>query len=131
MADKDTKTPDSPVQYFENKDTIQGQPQARPAEPHDGQTLLHEVVVHTDRVILDPNDDLAVQVPEGVGASTVGQSPALTALREGTAEEQFERAGNTDESTERDAESPASSSKDESGAAEPKPSTRSKQSDKS
>jgi hypothetical protein len=96
MADDTKNTQDSPVTIHEHKDTIQGQPQARASEPHDGQTLVHEVVVHTDRVILDPNDELAVQVPEGVGASTVGAAPALSALKDGTAEEQFARAPQDD-----------------------------------
>jgi hypothetical protein len=88
---------ESTVKVFERKDQIIGQPQARPSEPHDGSTLVHEVVVHTDKVILDPNSPEAVQVPEGVGASTVGAAPALSALSEGTAEEQFERAAQDDE----------------------------------
>lgn len=83
---------DSPVVVTERKEVLIGQPQASAAAPHDGSTFVHEVHVHTDKVILDPNDPLAVQVPEGSGASTVGQSPALSALSDGTAEEQFAAA---------------------------------------
>lgn len=91
MADTET-TQESPVQVFERKDTIIGQPQSQPREPHDGATRVHEVVVHTDRHILDPNDPLAVQVPEGTGASTVDQVVGLAdSIAAGTAEEQFRR----------------------------------------
>jgi hypothetical protein len=87
----------SPVQVIERKETVIGQPQARPADPHDGATRVHEVVVHTDRHILDPNDPLAVQIPEGVGASTIDYSVGLAdAMRAGTAEQQFAKAGDYD-----------------------------------
>lgn len=83
----------SPVVIDETHEELQGQPQASVQEPHDGKTLVHEVRVHTDKVILDPNDPLAVQVPEGVGASTVGHlAPLGAALSAGTAEEQFAAA---------------------------------------
>lgn len=95
MADPNTQ--ENPVEVFDRSDTIVGQPQATPAAPHDGATLVREVVVHTDKKILDPNDPLAVQIPEGSGASTVGHESALaTALRQGTAEEQFARAEKQD-----------------------------------
>ena len=95
MADPNTQ--ENPVEVFDRSDTIIGQPQATPPAPHDGSTLIREVVVHTDKQILDPNSPLAVQVPEGVGASTVGHESALaTALRQGTAEEQFARAAEAD-----------------------------------
>lgn len=91
---------DSPVTIDETKEEVQGQPQAQPADPHDGKTLVHEVVVHTDKVILDPNDPLAVQVPEGVGASTYGQAAPLgEALAAGTAEEQFAAANKSSSSS--------------------------------
>lgn len=91
-TDKLVSEHESPVQVSDRNDTVIGQPQARPSDPHDGSTIVKEVVVHTDKPILDPNDELAVQIPEGVGASTVGESPALSALKDGTAEEQFARA---------------------------------------
>jgi hypothetical protein len=83
---------ESTVKVYENQGVVQGQPQASVADPHDGQTYVHEVVVHTDKVILDPNSPEAVQIPEGTGASTVGAAPTLSALAVGTAEEQFARA---------------------------------------
>lgn len=83
---------DSPVQIHERKEVVQGQAQANPAEPHDGKYPLHEVAVITDKVILDANSDLAVQIPEGSGASTSDHlSPLGQALQDGTAEEQFAR----------------------------------------
>lgn len=87
---------DSPihaVEVFERDETVIGQPQSAVSAPHDGSTVIKEIVVHTDRKILDPNDPLAVQIPEGVGASTVGEtSPLGRALKDGTAEEQFAAA---------------------------------------
>ena len=81
---------DSPVQITTREETIIGQPQASASSPHDGATRVSEVVVITDRHILDPNDPLAVQVPEGVGASTYSHESLLgEALKRGTAEEQF------------------------------------------
>jgi hypothetical protein len=81
---------DSPVQVHERDETVIGQPQSRVPAPHDGATVIKEIVVHTDRQILDPNDPLAVQIPEGVGASTYGHvSPLGSSLKLGTAEEQF------------------------------------------
>jgi hypothetical protein len=86
-------TPDSPVQISVRDATIIGQPQATPQGPHDGATRVSEVVVVTDRHILDPNDPLAVQVPENTGASTYSEdSPLGKALKKGTAEEQFAAA---------------------------------------
>lgn len=91
-TDKLVAEHESPVEVSDRNERVIGQPQARPSEPHDGATTVRETVVHTDKVILDPNDPLAVQVPEGVGASTVDHESALaTALKEGTAEEQFAR----------------------------------------
>lgn len=90
MADTETTTPESAVQVYERKDTIIGQPQSQPRDPHDGATRVHEVVVHTDKHILDPNSPLAVQVPEGSGASTVDYVVGLAdSINAGTAEEQF------------------------------------------
>lgn len=84
---------DSPVEVTQVQEEVQGQPMAARPEPDDGVHLVHEVTVHTDRVILDPNDPLAVQIPEGVGASTVGHlSPLGEALQAGTAEEQFAKS---------------------------------------
>lgn len=98
---------DSPVKVYENQGVLQGQPQAQPADVHDGRTVVHEVVVHTDKHILDPNDPLAVQVPEGVGASTVGAAPALSSLANGTAEEQFARASESEAEKEGKSPEPA------------------------
>lgn len=89
---------DSPVQVYENKGERQGQPQAQPQDVHDGVHVVHEVATVTDRVILDPNADNAVQVPEGVGATTAGHfSPLGEALKAGTPEAQFASAEERDE----------------------------------
>jgi hypothetical protein len=88
-----TESPINPVQITVREDTVIGQPQARANEPHDGTTRVTEIVAITDRHILDPNDPLAVQVPEGVGASTADhKSPLGEALKVGTAEAQFRAA---------------------------------------
>jgi hypothetical protein len=92
MADEKTQN-DSPVQVFENKDRErQGQAQVKePYTPHDGKHAVHEVVVVTDKVITDANSELAVQIPEGVGASTVGHySPLGEALKRGSVQEQMD-----------------------------------------
>lgn len=52
--------------------------------------IVREVSIQTDQRILDPESDLAVQIPEGVGASTVGASnPLADALSEPKAEDVF------------------------------------------
>jgi len=80
-----------PVQVGQRAEVVDGQPQAAPRPLHDGRHFTHEVAAITDRVILDPNDELAVQIPEGVGASTYGhRSPLGEALATGTPESQFE-----------------------------------------
>lgn len=93
MADTTTQAPtsESPVVVQERDETVVGQPQAFQPEPHDGKTIVREIVVHTDRVVRDPNSPEAVQIPEGVGATTYGEtSPLAKALKDGTAEEQFQ-----------------------------------------
>lgn len=85
---------DSPVQVSVREETVIGQPQAAAGEPHDGSTRVTEIVAVVDKPILDPNDPLAVQVPEGVGASTATHtSPLGEALKAGTAEEQLTKKG--------------------------------------
>lgn len=81
---------DNPVNVEKTDEVIQGQPQAAQTEPHDGKVRVREVAVVTDEVITDPNSDLAVQVPEGVGArhDDFG-NPLVEAHEAGTAEEQF------------------------------------------
>lgn len=82
-------------------DELQGQGQT---------TRVREHHVVTDTVILDPESDEAVQVPEGVGAdSTVEPIHVVEAHAAGTAEEQF-AAENGDEPAE------AEAAPDESGA---------------
>lgn len=84
---------DSPVNVSVRDETVIGQPQSKQPDPHDGKTIVNEVVAVVDRHILDPNDELAVQIPEGVGASTAGSiSPLGRAFKDGTAEEQFAAA---------------------------------------
>lgn len=73
MADKN----ESPVQIDHREEQVQGQPQAAPRKADDGKTKVTETVVKTDKVVLDPNGPLAVQVPEGVGASSVESVTAL------------------------------------------------------
>jgi len=81
---------DSPVQINHNEEEIQGQPQSAARDPHDGTVTIRETHVVTDRVILDPNDPLAVQVPKDSGASSVDRAnPLGEALSAGTPEEQF------------------------------------------
>lgn len=82
---------DSPVTIDHTEEEIQGQPQAQVREPHDGKVQVRETYVTTDVKILDPNDPLAVQIPEGVGASAVDRpNPLGEALAAGTPEEQFD-----------------------------------------
>lgn len=72
---------------------VQGQPQSAAREPDDGKVQVSEVSVQLDTVILDPNHELAVQIPEGVGAtSTDRPNPLADALAVGTPEEQFGNA---------------------------------------
>lgn len=83
-----------PVQIGSRNEEVVGQAQGGTAPPqHDGVHIVHEVVALTDRVITDLNDPDAVQVPEGVGASTYGhRSPLGEALALGTPEAQFDAA---------------------------------------
>lgn len=94
---------ESPVNVQVREGEVQGQAQARPTDPHDGVHKVFEAVAVTDRVIKDANSDLAVQVPEGVGASTYGhRSPLGEALSVGTAEEQFAQIEGRDSDDEDD-----------------------------
>lgn len=61
---------ENPVKIEHRDEVVQGQPQAAPRKADEGKTRVVETRVQTDRVILDPNDPLAVQVPEGIGASS-------------------------------------------------------------
>lgn len=88
---------DSPVQVIRREGTAQGQAQGVQPAPDDGRHWSDEVYVVTDRVITDVNDPLAVQVPEGVGASTSGHAgPLAEVYARGTPEDQF--APKSDES---------------------------------
>lgn len=87
------QTTESPVTVQVREEEAQGQAQVAPAKPHDGKHKVFEAVAITDKVITDANSPLAVQVPEGVGASTYGhRSPLGEALSAGTPEEQFAQA---------------------------------------
>lgn len=80
------------TEVFSNVGEKQGQAQAKDSaiNPHDGKHQVDEAHIVTDRIITDANADDAVQVPEGVGASTAGHAAPLRAAYEaGTAEEQF------------------------------------------
>lgn len=78
------------VKIYENQGEVDGQPQPKVSEPHDGRHWVDETAVVTDRHVLDPNSDLAVQIPEGSGASVSGHaSPLAEALKRGTIEDQF------------------------------------------
>jgi len=79
----------SSAQVYRNEGIVQGQPQAKPADPSDGLHQMSEVVIHTDRVILDPNSPEAVQVPEGSGASTVGVLGPLASVDDVHPEDQI------------------------------------------
>src|SRR6266566_2380548 len=84
-----------PVQIGQRAEEVPGQAQeATPfPKPHDGSHFIHELVALTDKVITDVESEFAVQVPEGVGASTYGhRSPLGEALATGTPEAQFEAA---------------------------------------
>lgn len=71
-------------------EVVQGQPQAKPRDLDEGKVRVQETHVKLDTVILDPNHELAVQVPEGVGAtSTDRPNPLADAFEAGTPEEQF------------------------------------------
>jgi hypothetical protein len=81
---------ESPVQVNAREGEVQGQAQATPPAPNDGVHKVFESVAVTDKVITDANSELAVQVPEGVGASTYGhRSPLGEALSRGTVEDTF------------------------------------------
>lgn len=68
-----------------------------PREEH-----INEVAFQMDEPILDPNHELAVQVPEGVGADgTDVQISLANALTQGTAESLF-KSGKADTTTGRD-----------------------------
>src|ERR1700742_3360634 len=95
MADTDT----SVQTYVNENDENPGQAQESTPYPesHDGTHIFSEVHVRPDRAILDVNDPLAVQVPEGSGASSVGAlTPLSVALRKGTPESQFAEAAESD-----------------------------------
>lgn len=83
---------ENPVKVEKVDEEQQGQPQAQNQEPHDGKVRVREVDVTTDEVILDPNSELAVQVPEGVGArhDDFG-NPLVEAYEKGTADEQLSK----------------------------------------
>lgn len=91
---------DSSVSVTRREGTAQGQAQGNPfPAPHDGRHWTDETYVVTDKVIIDVNDPLAVQVPDGVGASTAGHaSPMSEIFARGTAEDQFAKANASDES---------------------------------
>lgn len=72
---------------------VQGQPQAKPRPLDDGKVQVQETSVKLDQPILDPNHDLAVQVPEGIGAtSTDRPNPLADAFAAGAPEDQFAAA---------------------------------------
>lgn len=88
---------DSPVQVNVSEGVGAGQAQVAGPKLSDGRHAVHEARIHTDRVILDASSPLAVQVPEGVGASTYGhRSPMGEAMEAGTPEEQFTKAAEED-----------------------------------
>lgn len=100
---------DSPVQVVRREGTAQGQAQGVQSPPDDGRHWTDEVYVVTNRVITDVNDPLAVQVPDGVGASTAGHaSPLGEVYARGTPEDQF--APKSDES---DSDTPAEETTEE------------------
>lgn len=81
---------DSPVNITRRAETVQGQAQSAPRDPHDGKHFIEEVSAVTDRIITDVKDKLAVQVPEDVGADHSGhRSPLGQALARGHVEDQF------------------------------------------
>lgn len=91
---------ESPVQVTRREGMAQGQAQGSPLPAqHDGRHWTDEVFAVTDKIILDVNDPLAVQVPDGVGASTSGHaSPMGETYARGTPEDQFAAAEKEDTS---------------------------------
>lgn len=89
---------DTPVNVTRSTETRDGQAQEKTTfKPHDGRHFVDELVAITDRVITDVKDELAVQVPKDVGASTAGhKSPLGEALAVGTPQEQFDAAAKDD-----------------------------------
>lgn len=73
-------------------ETVQGQPQSAPREPDTGEVAVNESRLKVDQAILDPNHELAVQVPEGVGARADEDALLSEVYSAGTAEEQFAAA---------------------------------------
>jgi hypothetical protein len=72
-ASKSAETPASPVEVTTDTDPVPAQVTGAAPEPV-REVAVHETRVHTDRVITDPNDPLAVQVPEA------GRGNALTPI---------------------------------------------------
>jgi hypothetical protein len=62
------------------KEEIQGQPQAASPEPHDGKVQVYEVDVRLDEQVLDPNSELAVQIPEEAKRTPEESHPMAAAL---------------------------------------------------
>jgi len=73
----DNLTPREPT-----AEVVQEQVAAQVAQPREGdadKVNVHETVVHTDTVITDPSDPLAVQVPDAGRGSLVLPAHALDA----------------------------------------------------
>lgn len=100
MADKKKNVPEAPEQGVNTvKEAVPAQ--VSPATPdylkqyHPDTVDVHEVSVVLDRPILDPNDELAVQVPdEGKGSLDL----PIHALSEGSPEDKF-ASGDATEAT--------------------------------
>lgn len=61
-----------------DREVVQGQPQAKQSEPDDGKVTVNESSFQADTQILDPNHELAVQVPEGSGADGAAEVRNMT-----------------------------------------------------
>lgn len=97
-ASKDAEAPESPVEANVNTDAVPAQVTGPAAEPV-REVAVHETRVVTDKVITDPSDPLAVQVPpEGKGNAL---TPIGRTFEEGskTPEEVFAESADEPERT--------------------------------
>lgn len=74
---------DEPTEFKADREVVQGQPQSKERQPDDGKVTVNESRFAADTVILDPNHELAVQIPEGVGADGAEEVRNMTFAHEG------------------------------------------------
>lgn len=87
---------DNPVKVEKNTESVTAQVMGKPQEPQT-EVPVRETSVTVDEVILDPNSDLAVQIPE---EAKVDDSLPIEGLVEGkTPEQQFSESGRSERSS--------------------------------